>query len=141
MKYILPIVLSLVLGACSDSNKTSNEEPNSTVIEKTTALEVEKVEVKPVEVEPKAAPEAVKAEINGETIFNKCKSCHGNSAEKKALGASQVIKGWEAEQIKAALIGYRDGSYGGTMKNIMSAQAKSLSDEEIDKVSVYIHSL
>ncbi|MBU0631439.1 c-type cytochrome [bacterium] len=137
MKYILPLVLSLVFTACNDSDKTKNESmsTNSTSIEQViTNVEQEKVEVKPVQ-------EVVKVEVNGETIFSKCKSCHGNSAEKKALGTSQVIKGWDVAKIEKTLQGYKEGTYGREMKNIMSAQAKVLSDEEIKKVAVYIHSL
>ncbi len=80
-------------------------------------------------------------EVSGEAVFNKCKSCHGNSAEKKALGSSQIIKGWEIAKIEDALKGYQSGTYGGAMKNIMAAQAKGLSSEEIKKVATYIHTL
>lgn len=136
MKYILPIVLSLLFGACSDSNKTASDSANSTVVEQTTAVAVESSQIKDGSVQEEA-----KKEISGEAVFNKCKSCHGNSGEKKALGTSQIIKGWQASQIEDALKGYQDGSYGGTMKNIMAAQAKGLSDEEIKKVAFYIQSL
>ncbi|WP_345991682.1 c-type cytochrome [Sulfurimonas sp. HSL-1716] len=137
MKYILPLIISLFFTACNNSDKTANEKMsvNSTSIEQAvTQVEEEKPDTKP-------AQENAKAEMNGETIFSKCKGCHGNSAEKKALGSSQIIKGWDVSKIEEALHGYKNGTYGAKMKNIMSAQAKGLSDEEIKKVAVYIHSL
>ena len=167
MKYILPIAVSLIFTACNDSNTSSTEKlsSNSTVIEQAitnvkqeepkieqavTKAEVEepkveqtvaKAEAEKPKVQQPQAEVAAKVEVNGEMIFSKCKSCHGNSAEKRALGTSQIIKGWEIAKIEKALRGYKEGTYGREMKNIMSAQAKALSDEEIKKVAVYIHSL
>lgn len=60
-----------------------------------------------------------------------CVSCHGASFEKAALGKSQVVKGWDAAKIEAALKGYKDGSYGGAMKAVMLGQVKNLSDADI----------
>lgn len=60
-----------------------------------------------------------------------CASCHGASAEKAALGKSQIIKGWDAAKVEAALKGYKDGSYGGAMKGVMKGQAMRLSDTDI----------
>lgn len=168
MKYILPIALSLLFAACNDSTTSSKESlsSNSTVIEqaitnvKQEEPKIEQIVPTVVETKVPAVKQAVtkivtekpkvqqsqtepiaKVEINGETIFSKCKSCHGNSAEKHALGTSQIIKGWEIAKIEKTLKGYKDGTYGREMKNIMSAQAKILSDEEIKKVAIYIHSL
>jgi cytochrome c553 len=103
------------------------KEPTATVVEK-------KVESAPVQ-------EVSKVERTGEAIFNKCKTCHGNNAEKQALGASQIIKGWDVAKIEQALQGYKNGTYGAKMKNTMAPQVKDLSDEEITKVATYIHSL
>ena len=137
MKYILPLVVSLFFTACNDAtqNRVAASDTNITLKEQTaTHLEADKAAIQPI-------VEVNSTEINGETIFNKCKSCHGNNAEKKALGASQIINGWEVTKIEHALKGYQQGTYGASMKNIMSAQAKGLSDEEIKKVAIYIHSL
>lgn len=60
-----------------------------------------------------------------------CASCHGASFEKAALGKSQVVKGWDAAKIEAALKGYKDGTYGGAMKAVMLGQVKNLSDADI----------
>ena len=75
---------------------------------------------------------------SGENLFNKCKGCHGVNGEKKALGKSQVIKGWEEKKILEALNGYKNGTYGGAMKGIMKGQVMSLKDEEIKALAKYI---
>ena len=74
----------------------------------------------------------------GENLFNKCKGCHGINGEKKALGKSQIIKGWDAKKLNEALNGYKNGTYGGAMKGIMKGQVMSLKDEDIKALSEYI---
>jgi cytochrome c553 len=137
MKYVLPIFVALFFTACNDSNENthSTTETNVTTIETNNTQTVAQTNT------TIAAAKVTPVEISGETIFNKCKSCHGNSAEKKALNSSQIIKGWEVSKIEDALKGYQNGTYGASMKNIMAAQAKGLSDEEIKKVATYIHTL
>jgi cytochrome c553 len=81
--------------------------------------------------------EAVKAPDS----FAKCVSCHGAKAEKKALGKSQVIAGWDAAKTEKALKGYKDGSYGGAMKGVMKGQVATLSDEDIKALAEYIATL
>ena len=56
---------------------------------------------------------------------------HGANGEKKALGKSQVISGWDTAKTIAALKGYQDGSYGGAMKGVMKGQVARLSDADI----------
>jgi cytochrome c553 len=63
--------------------------------------------------------------------FAPCAGCHGAKAEKKALGKSAVIAGWDAAKTEAALKGYKDGSYGGAMKGVMKGQVARLSDADI----------
>ena len=63
--------------------------------------------------------------------FAACAGCHGANAEKKALGKSQVIAGWDVAKTEAALKGYKDGSYGGAMKGVMKGQVARLSDADI----------
>jgi cytochrome c len=77
----------------------------------------------------------------GAEIFKKCASCHGEKAEKSALGKSQITQGWEVAKITAALKGYKDGTYGGAMKGVMKGQVAALSDADIDAVANYIHGL
>ncbi len=70
--------------------------------------------------------------------FAPCASCHGATAEKSALGKSQIIKGWEASKIEAALKGYKDGSYGGPMKGVMKGQVARLTDADIKDLAAQI---
>jgi cytochrome c553 len=63
--------------------------------------------------------------------FAPCAGCHGAKGEKKALGKSQIIAGWDVAKTTAALKGYKDGSYGGAMKGVMKGQVARLSDADI----------
>lgn len=60
---------------------------------------------------------------------------------KKALGKSQIIKGWDAKKIEDALHGYKNGTYGKAMKGVMKGQVARLSDADIKAVSKYISSI
>ncbi|WP_457744765.1 c-type cytochrome [Sulfurimonas sp.] len=101
-------------------------------------VEVEKVKT---EIVPKEVAVIDKNEINGSIIFKKCASCHGKNAEKKALGKSQIIQGWNKMKIVNALKGYKDGTYGGAMKAVMKGQASGLSDADVNAVAEYISKL
>ena len=79
--------------------------------------------------------------VDGATLFKACATCHGDKGEKKALGASQVIGGWEAAKVEEALKGYKAGTYGGAMKSVMVGQAKKLDDDSIKAVAEYISTL
>ena len=57
---------------------------------------------------------------------------------KKALAKSQVIKGWNKENLVVALKGYKDGSYGGAIKGLMKGQVAAYDDAKIDAVSEHI---
>jgi len=71
-------------------------------------------------------------------LFGACAGCHGADASKKALGKSEVVKGWDSAKIEAALNGYKDGSYGGAMKGIMKGQVSKLSSEDIKNLAEHI---
>ena len=71
---------------------------------------------------------------------SKCFSCHGDKASKSALNKSQIIAGWDAAKITAAVTGYKDGSYGGAMKGVMKPIATGLNDEELKAVATTIAS-
>jgi cytochrome c553 len=73
--------------------------------------------------------------IDASTLFATCASCHGQKAEKSALGKSQVIAGWDKQRIIDSLHGYKDGSYGGVMKNIMTGQVSNKTDAEIEALA------
>ena len=65
---------------------------------------------------------------SGEKLYQKCVSCHGAYAEKRALGKSKIIQKMEMAQIIDALIGYQTDVYGGPMKTLMQEQVKNLSE-------------
>lgn len=78
------------------------------------------------------------ASADGASVYKKCIACHGANAEKKALGKSEVIAGWEASKTLAALKGYKDGTYGGPMKGLMKGQVAALNEAQMKEVADYI---
>lgn len=74
------------------------------------------------------------------TNFTPCASCHGQNAEKKALASSEIISTWSEDRIIKALRGYKDGTYGGAMKNVMVGQVLRLSDKDIKNLAKKISS-
>ncbi len=78
---------------------------------------------------------------DGATLFKKCAGCHGANAQKKALGKSEVINEWKSDKIESALIGYKDGTFGGAMKGIMKGQVSSLNKDQIKTLAKYIPTL
>jgi len=78
---------------------------------------------------------------DGATLYKKCAGCHGINAEKKALGKSQVIKGWEESKTVTALKGYKNGTYGSVMKGVMKGQVSSLNEDQINSLAKYIATL
>ncbi len=64
-----------------------------------------------------------------------CKGCHGANFESKAMGVSKVVKDMSKEEIVKALKGYKDGSYGGSMKAIMKGQVTSLNEADINDIA------
>lgn len=99
------------------------------------------VEQKVEEVAAAVAGEIAPVNQKGMDIFVKCSACHGQKAEKKALGTSQIIKGWSAEQVVSSLKGYKNKTYGGSMKTIMISQVATLKDDDIEAVAQYISGL
>jgi len=80
----------------------------------------------------------VAAASDGADLYKKCAACHGASGERKALGKSLVIKGWEAKKTVASLKGYKDGTYGRSMKNLMKGQVASLNDTQIEAIAKFL---
>ena len=79
----------------------------------------------------------------GEAIFkDKCKACHGNYAEKKALGKSDVIAKMKETDLIEAMHDYKSdtrNNYG--MGGLMKGQVSTLSNEEFTSLGVYIYDL
>lgn len=75
---------------------------------------------------------------SGEKLYQKCITCHGAYAEKRALGKSKVIQKMDVNQINEALLGYQTDTYGGPMKTLMQEQVKNFSENDIRVISEYI---
>ena len=77
---------------------------------------------------------------DGASIYKKCAGCHGSTGEKVALGKSKVIANMSEEDIVNAINGYKDGTYGGSMKGLMKGQVASLSQDDVKAVATQITS-
>ncbi|MDD2790883.1 MAG: c-type cytochrome [Sulfurimonas sp.] len=75
---------------------------------------------------------------DGAALYKKCASCHGQTGEKAALGASKIIKDMSHADFVTALNGYKDGSYGGAKKGIMKGQVTSLDAAQIEALATHI---
>jgi cytochrome c553 len=64
-----------------------------------------------------------------------CKNCHGANFEKAALGKSKVVKDMNKDEIISTLKGYKDGTYGGSMKSIMVKAVSFLSNKDINALA------
>ncbi|WP_200763488.1 c-type cytochrome [Nitrosophilus alvini] len=79
---------------------------------------------------------------DGAALYKKCAGCHGAKGEKKALGKSAPIGGWDVAKLVEDLKGYKAGTrnvYG--MGALMKGQVASYSDADIQAVAEYIHGL
>ncbi|MFW0713821.1 c-type cytochrome [Aliarcobacter butzleri] len=148
----------LLLSGCTEDKK---EASNQTVTKEETTQKINETSNNTVVDEKKKAQEVVKEDIakdkkdeqvqnkeeitvvtpDGETLYKVCASCHGQKAEKEALGKSQIIAGWDKERIITAMNGYKNGTYGGIMKNIMKPQVETKTDEEIEILATYISNI
>ena len=135
------------------SSTESEAEETTQKVEKVPVEEVKRVaeeSVKKVEkkvdqtvatVQEATAVATATSSVDGVKLFRACSSCHGMQAEKKALGKSQIIKGWDKAKIITALHGYKEGTYGGAMKGAMKGQVAKLSDADIKALAEYISKL
>lgn len=85
--------------------------------------------------------EIVTQELDGKKLFKVCGDCHGEKAEKEALGKSQIIAGWDKERIINSINGYKNGNYGGIMKNIMRNHVANKTNAEIEALATYISTI
>jgi cytochrome c553 len=80
-------------------------------------------------------------DIGKELFMQKCAGCHGKKAEKKALGVSKVIHGWNKVSLEDALRGYKEGTYGEHLKNVMKEQLKKLKKHDKQMIIEHVKSL
>lgn len=119
----------------SKSEDAKIEEPKETVSTIVEANKENKV-IAPDKVEGEIKEQvADESGIDATALYATCGSCHGQKAEKSALGKSQVIAGWDKQRIIDSLNGYKNGTYGGVMKNIMTGQVNNKTEAEIDSLA------
>jgi cytochrome c len=61
-----------------------------------------------------------------------CTNCHGANWEKEAMKKSKVVAEMTHDEIATALKGYKNGTYGRSMKGLMNAQVSKYSDAELE---------
>jgi len=149
-KILLSIAtISILYSGCTEEKKTEEKKvtvpiqktqtPQETTTPTTIAENIiEQKEEKIVKPQIEEPIQKIVIAPNATSLFKKCIACHGKNAEKKALNQSEIIKDWSAEKISNALKGYKDGSYGGTMKGLMKSQVATLSDQDIELLSHHI---
>ncbi len=67
-----------------------------------------------------------------------CAGCHGQNFELAAMGKSKIVKDMTLKEIVSALKGYKDGTYGDSLKGMMMVQVKNLSNSDIEAMSLLI---
>ena len=130
------------------------EDVNLVVVEKPTILP--EIIVTPENVEPENEKVAINDAVNNVTndtnktskdVLNSiktdtCKACHGNDLTKSALNKSLDITKMSKDEFTKAMLGYQNGTYGGTLKSIMKIHAdKYKSVEEITELYDIIQSI
>jgi len=118
----------------------STQEAVAKQLEKTTKELSKKLEEATAAKQDELTKAASKIASNSKDLPTKatsCAICHGYEGEKEALGKSKIIKNMSKIEIKKALIGYKDGTYGGVLKNSMISQVANLSNEEIEELATY----
>jgi len=67
-----------------------------------------------------------------------CAGCHGQHFEKKAMGKSKIVKDMSLKEVVIALKGYKKGTYGGAMKQMMMTQVVNIKDTDLDAMAMLI---
>ncbi len=75
---------------------------------------------------------AALAEVN----LKACAGCHGADFGKSAMNVSKIVKDIPKDKVSDMLLGYKNGTYGGSMKAIMKMQVSKYSDEELKNTGV-----
>ncbi|WP_373072807.1 cytochrome c [Sulfurimonas sp.] len=129
MKILIAVSIAFLLVGCNAEEQTKKMPEKESV---------KTQEKEPTGIKSTIAPVRI---VSGKSLFSKCTSCHGEDASQKALGKSQVIKGWSVEKLTNAIEGYQNGTYGGDMKGMMRVQVKDLNSVDINIISNYISKL
>jgi len=123
--------------AKAETPKAEEKKAQAPVAQKAEAPKTEekKAEAPKAEEKKAEAPKEKSAPASAEVNTAACAGCHGANFEKKAMGVSKVVNTLTKDEIKKALHGYKDGTYGGSMKTIMKGQAGGLSDAQIEAIA------
>ena len=70
-----------------------------------------------------------------------CKGCHGADGAKVAMGMTRPLNSLSLDEVKAALAGYKAGSYGGEKKAMMERVVKPMSDADLEALATHVDSL
>lgn len=127
MKKIIlsTLIATFLLTGCGE--KKEEMQTTTQIVQENTKEEIQKEVQKPIE-----------KISDGKTLFAKCVSCHGESGEKIALNKSKIIQNLTKDEIIQALIGYKNGSYGGEMKGLMKGQVENLTEDDIKQIAEYL---
>ena len=80
----------------------------------------------------------ISSAVAKEIDLNACLGCHGKEYNKMALGKSKVVAEMSQIDIEKSLIGYKEGTYGGSMKGLMKGQVMKYTDSQLHKMSMSI---
>jgi cytochrome c553 len=144
MKKILLIGCLALTGLFAENIKGVNLETYGVIIEPNSQVEKELKEVlnKHKLLKPEITIlEPIIVEAKKEIDLNSCMSCHGKEFEKKALGKSKIVKEMSKKEIIEAMNGYKNDTYGGTLKAAMKPHAIKHNSEEIDMIAEQIKNL
>lgn len=75
---------------------------------------------------------AAQASVN----LNSCVGCHGADFGKSALGKSKIVRDMTKKEVTDALLGYKNGSYGGPMKGLMKRTLVKYSTYELSNTGI-----
>ena len=67
-----------------------------------------------------------------------CAGCHGQNFELVAMGKSKIVKDMSLKDIVDALKGYKNGTYGDSLKGMMMVQVKDVKDADIEAMALLI---
>ncbi|WP_028576023.1 c-type cytochrome [Desulfomicrobium escambiense] len=81
------------------------------------------------------------AEGPADLYAKNCKGCHGADGSKVAMGMTRPLNSLTLDEVKAALSGYKSGTYGGAKKAMMERVVKPLSDADLEALAAHVDSL
>jgi cytochrome c-type protein NapB len=67
-----------------------------------------------------------------------CAGCHGQHFEKATMGKSKIVQDMSIKDIIVALKGYKAGTYGDSMKQMMMTQVINVKDADLEAMALLI---